>query len=116
MQIKWVQWCGGRGRLKDRLGWVQVPKGHRSRGPRMKRDDEEAPESALQETKKRKVPEATPRNTGRRVLTALRKAEASAGRHPPGSLLLAQDPNDLNRQASPLLAMRTGRRQYLMLA
>lgn len=60
----------------------------------MKREDEDEPESAL---KKRKVPEVS-RATGRRILAALRKAESHAGRHPPGSLLLAQDPVDLNRR------------------
>lgn len=32
-----------------------------------------------------------------RFLASLQKTESSAGRYPPGSLLLAQDPNDLNR-------------------
>ena len=32
-----------------------------------------------------------------RFLASLQKTESSTGRYPPGSLLLAQDPNDLNR-------------------
>ena len=34
-----------------------------------------------------------------RFIRALQKLENSAGRYSPGSLLLAQDPNDLNRCA-----------------
>ena len=34
-----------------------------------------------------------------RFTRALQKLESSAGRYSPGSLLLAQDPNDLNRSA-----------------
>ena len=36
-----------------------------------------------------------------RFIRALQKLESSAGRYSPGSLLLAQDPNDLNRCAPP---------------
>ncbi len=32
-----------------------------------------------------------------RFLASLQKTESSGGRYSPGSLLLAQDPNDLNR-------------------
>lgn len=70
----------------------------------MKREDEEEPESALKE-KKRKALEATPRNSGRRILAALRRVETSMSRHPPGTLLLAQDPVDLNRQVHSLIIL-----------
>ena len=38
-----------------------------------------------------------------RFVSALRKLEYAAGRHHAGSLLLAQDPLELNRRAVPLL-------------
>lgn len=42
----------------------------------------------------------TPGETdSQRFIRALQKLENSAGRYSPGSLLLAQDPNDLNRSA-----------------
>ena len=65
----------------------------------MKRDEEEEPESALKKDKK-KGQEQVSRNSGRRVLAALKKAEYSVNRQPPGALLLTQDPIDLNRSAS----------------
>lgn len=36
-----------------------------------------------------------------RFISSLQKIENGAGRYGPGSLLLAQDPNDLNRSAFP---------------
>lgn len=63
------------------------------------KQEEEEPESALKKDKKR-AQEQVSRNSGRKVLAALKKAEVSANRQPPGALLLTQDPIDLNRCAS----------------
>ena len=38
-------------------------------------------------------------DASQRFITGLRKIEFGSGRYPPGSLLLAQDPVDLNRHA-----------------
>lgn len=40
-------------------------------------------------------------NAARRVVASLRQAEASSGRYAAGTLLLAQDPSDLNRSRFP---------------
>ncbi|KAK9812968.1 hypothetical protein WJX72_006606 [[Myrmecia] bisecta] len=77
-----------------------------TRGPRSKQVRttgkrsvlEPGEELPVEQRKRQRLPEPDVRSgSAARTVTVLRKAEHAAGRHPPGALLLAQDPRDLNR-------------------